>query len=111
MRESSETRMSESFKEQQQVKHPYAAVYVLLISWLNDDLKVAVEVDHLAEIFSNAYGFLVERFFIPNDDPDDSLAESLNSFVRNYQSPRSLLIVYYAGHGELNDSRLLQWAW
>lgn len=94
-----------------QVQHSYAAVYVLLLSWKHDDLGVDIEIDKLAVVFGEAYGFQVERFLIPNEEPDEALAESLKGFVRRYQNPRSLLIVYYGGHGGLNDARLALWFW
>lgn len=94
-----------------QVQHSYAAVYVLLFSWEHDDLGVDTEIRQLDQVFGQAYGFWVERFLIPNEEPDEAIAEVLKDFVRKYQSPRSLLIVYYGGHGKLNDARLALWSW
>lgn len=94
-----------------QVQHPYSAVYVLLLSWKHDDLGVETDIQKLNVVFGEAYGFLVQRFLIPNEDPDEALAEVLKGFVQRYQSPQSLLIVYYGGHGSLNDARLALWFW
>ena len=93
------------------VQHSYAAVYVLLLSWKHDDLGVVTEIDQLAHAFGEAYGFHVEQFLIPDEEPDEALEQTLKCFVRKYESPRSLLIVYYGGHGSLNDSRLALWFW
>ena len=94
-----------------QVQHAYAAVYVLLLSWENDDLGVCTEIDQLAAVFGQAYDFWVERSLIPDKEPDGALEETLKSFVKKYESPRSLLIVYYGGHGALNEARLALWSW
>lgn len=93
------------------VKPSYSAVYVLLLSWEDDDLGVISEIKDLAFTFENAYGFQVEEYLIPSKEPDDAFDEKLKNFVRRYESPRSLLIVYYGGHGMLNISRLGIWAW
>lgn len=94
-----------------QIKHPYSAVYVLLLSWKDDDLGVDTEIRKLEVVFGDAYGFFVQRFLIPNEEPDEALAEVLKDFVQRYKSPQSLLIVYYGGHGSLNDARLALWFW
>ena len=95
----------------QEIQPSYSAVYVLLLSWEHDDLGVESEIDDLAIAFGEAYGFQVERYRIPNEEPDEAFEETLKQFVRSYQNPRSLLIIYYGGHGLLNDSRLGIWAW
>ena len=97
--------------EEQEVKPSYSAVYVLLLSWEHDDLGVIREIDDLTVTFEKAYGFQVKKYLIPSEEPDDAFEEILKTFVRNYQNPRSLLIVYYGGHGMLNASRLGIWAW
>ena len=94
-----------------QIRHAYAAVYVLLLSWENDDLGVRTEIDQLASVFGEAYGFWVERSLIPDREPDQALYDTLKSFVKRFESPRSLLVVYYGGHGALNDARLALWSW
>ena len=96
---------------EEEVKPSYSAVYVLLLSWEHDDLGVISEINHLAVTFEKAYGFQVERYLIPSVKPDDAFEQTLKTFVRRYESPRSLLIVYYGGHGMLNASRLGIWAW
>ena len=59
------------------VQHPYAAVYVLLLSWEHDDLGVNVEIDQLAIVFRQAYGFQVEQYLVPSAEPDQAVAEAL----------------------------------
>lgn len=86
------------------VQHAYAAVYVLLLSWENDDLGVRTEIDQSASVFGQAYGYLVERSLIPDKEPDQALEKTLTSFVKRFESPRSLPIVYYGGHGALNGT-------
>lgn len=98
-------------REGQGIEPSYSAVYVLLLSWQHDDLGVDSETGRLAKAFEEVYGFQVERYLIPSEEPDDALEETLKTFVRSYQSPRSLLIIYYGGHGMLNASRLGILAW
>ena len=97
--------------EYKDVQHPYAAVYVLSLSWEHDELGVNVEIDQLAIVFRRAYGFQVEQYLIPSEEPDQAVAEALNGFVQRHQNPRTLLIVYYGGHSSLNDARLAIWHW
>ena len=93
------------------MQHSYAAVYVLLLSWKEDNLGVATEIDQLNLLFRRGCGFQVERFLIPSEESDEAIAECLRDFVRRYQRSDSLLIVYYGGHGKLNDARLALWTW
>jgi hypothetical protein len=92
------------------LKPTYAAVHVLLLSWEDDDLGVVKEIDELYDIFRALYGFQVEEFKIPPRESDDAVHQVLNTFVKGHQSSRTLLLVYYGGHGFLNQSRLLVWA-
>jgi hypothetical protein len=89
----------------------YAAVYVLLVSWEDDDLGVVTEVEKLAEIFSSDYGFEVTVSKISSDKPDDTFHQDLDAFIRTYESPTTLLIIYYGGHGYLDNSRSLNFCW
>ena len=68
------------------------------------------ELDRLHHVFFHAYGFQVQHLLIPGDEPDKVFGKTLSSFVDQYQSQGTLLIVYYGGHGGWM-SRLAQWQW
>lgn len=100
-----------SHSTDQRVVHPYRAVYVLLASWQDDDLGVWTEIDKLEVLFSEAYGYQVEQILIPSHNPDDVFGHNFQDFIQKYQHHQNLLIVYYGGHGRLNNSRLAEWSW
>ena len=92
-------------------KYRYKEVHVLLLSWKDDDLGVVDEVVELEDVFRNDYGCrTVERWEIPSLRPYSNLEEKLYLFRKSYSSSDNLLILYYAGHGYLDYSRLWKWA-
>ena len=92
-------------------KYRYQEVHVLLLSWEDDDLGVVDEVVELEDVFRKDYGCqTVERWEIPSLKPYSNLEDKLYLFKKNYSSSDNLLIVYYAGHGYLDYSRLWKWA-
>ena len=93
------------------MRYPYKAIYGLLCRWKDNYLGVKNELERLHEVFSRVYGFQVQHFLIPSDEPDEDFGKALSSFVDRYQSQETLSIVYYGGHEKLNGSRLAQWHW
>ena len=92
-------------------KYRYKEVHVLLLSWEDDDLGVVDEVAELEDVFRKDYGCqTVERWEIPSLRPFSNLEDKLYLFRKKYSSTDNLLIVYYAGHGYLDYSRLWKWA-
>ena len=92
-------------------KYRYKEVHVLLLSWEDDDLGVVDEVVELEDVFRKAYGCqTVRRWEIPSLKPYSKLEDQLYRFRKKYSSSDNLLIVYYAGHGYLDYSRLWKWA-
>ena len=82
----------------------YKEVHVLMISWdeSSDDLKVQKEVDALADVFRGTYNFAVHPVSLRNNTnklPRHQIHKHVVNFVYDYDSPRSLLIIYFAGHG------------
>lgn len=108
---SSDARSLSDLSMEGPTEHPYKSVFVLLCRWKDDDLGVRVESEQLDGVFSNVYGFVVQHFLIPSNEPDDAFAEALQQFVQSYQDSSSLLVVYYGGHGGLNHARQAQWYW
>lgn len=78
----------------------YNIVYVLLISWEDDNLGVEREIRRLAYVFSNLYEFTVHEFRIPRKTPGRSTTSRITSLLES-ESQETLFIVYYAGHAGL----------
>ena len=89
----------------------YKAVHVLLLSWANDDLGVFEEISELDGAFTSVYGYATEQWRIPSTRSHNSLAKQLTEFLERYESEDNLLIVYYGGHGRMNDNRQCVWSW
>ena len=91
--------------------YPYNEVHALLLSWKEDDLGVADEVEELENVLRIDYACQsVRRWEIPSLKPYSNLEDELYQFKKAHSSSDSLLIVYYAGHGYLDHSRLWKWA-
>ena len=90
-------------------KSRYSAVHVLLLSWEDDDLKVNVEVDQLQNTFEKWYGFNVSNKKIPSEKAHSALGRVIRDFSERLGQGDNLLIVYYGGHGYLNESRQPIW--
>ena len=89
----------------------YKQVHCLLLSWEADDLGVIDEVKELADVFKDLYGYhSVQRWRIPTQRSYLKLEDTLYQFRKVHSSDDNLLIVYYAGHGYLDDYRLWTWA-
>lgn len=89
----------------------YRAVHVLLLSWVNDDLKVEIEIQRLFRVFEELYGFGVAWWLIPSDDSHNELGDRLRSFTKQYAQEDTLLIIYYGGHGYIDSNRQPIWLW
>ena len=89
----------------------YKEVHTLLLSWEDDNLGVADEIDELRDVFRNLYSFEAEEWKIPSKRSHNSLAAKVLGFLDDYESKDNLLIVYYGGHGEMNDDRQCVWSW
>jgi hypothetical protein len=92
----------------------YKEVHALLLSWEDDNLGVIKEVLDLEKVFVEIYNYHVEEWKIPRNRAHNSLAARLSKFLENYDSEESgqqtLLIVYYGGHGGMNDDRQCVWS-
>lgn len=92
----------------------YTAVHVLLLSWEEGDLDppCSEEIRKLCRVFENRYRFAVEEWKIPSDPRSHTLCRNkLSAFVQAHDHRDVLLIVYYAGHGELDRDRRCVWYW
>ena len=89
----------------------YKAVHALLLTWEDDNLGVINEVDELEVVFRQTYHFKVEKWKIPSKRPHNTLAAKLLGFLEDFESKDNLLIIYYGGHGSMNDDRQCVWSW
>jgi len=89
----------------------YKEAHVLLLSWEDDDLGVIDEVNDLQDVFRQSYNYETEVWKIPGTRSHNSLATRILQFLADYEARDSLLIVYYGGHGLMNDDRQCIWSW
>ncbi|KAL8726167.1 MAG: hypothetical protein Q9166_006884 [cf. Caloplaca sp. 2 TL-2023] len=87
----------------------YCDVYVLLLSWEDDDLGVAAEIDDLEKVFRDIYGYRVDRWKIPSITSHNALVYHIMQSLRDFESNDKLFITYYGGHGFMNDDRQCVW--
>lgn len=75
---------------------------VLLISWHEsmDKLKVEDEVHRLDTTFTTLYNYNVtRRYIMPDKLAQVQLSKYVADFVYEFDNEKTLLIIYYAGHG------------
>lgn len=89
----------------------YQEVYVLLLSWEDDDIGVDSEVAALEQVFRDLYGFDTGRWKIPSRMSHNALVSRLLSSLIQFESDDKLFITYYGGHGYMNEDRQCVWLW
>ncbi|KAL9004727.1 MAG: hypothetical protein Q9188_002454 [Gyalolechia gomerana] len=87
----------------------YCDVYVLLISWENDDLGVATEIDELEVLFRHMYQYRTDQWKIPSTKSHNAVVRRIMQSLDEFESSDKLLIVYYGGHGYMNEDRQCVW--
>ena len=93
----------------------YKDVRVLLLSW--QDSNVAGHVNFLGElldlkkVFEDLYHYKCEEWRIPSKKPHRELDDKLGQFIKEFDAQETLLIVYYGGHGGMNEDRTSIWTW
>ncbi len=87
----------------------YRDVYVLLLSWEHDDLGVRTEVDELEELFQTVYRYRTDTWLIPSTKSHNALVRRIMQALEEADSSDQLLIVYYGGHGYMNEHRQCVW--
>ncbi|KAA8911285.1 kinase-like domain-containing protein [Sphaerosporella brunnea] len=84
----------------------YEKVTALLLYWEEDDLNVVPEVDKLRTLFEQEFNFSTATVILPSISPRAELQYELAAFVKKHGlAPRSLIIVYYAGHADPPDAK------
>ncbi|KAF2257627.1 hypothetical protein CC78DRAFT_206179 [Lojkania enalia] len=80
-------------------KTEYDAVGVLLLTWVDDDMNCKErEVNDLEKVFSSRFNYHTEQYEIPSKDSRDLLLSRMKAFLRCYDSPNKMSIIYYGGH-------------
>ena len=87
----------------------YCDVFVLLLSWEEDDLGVKKEIDDLEAVFRDIYRYRVERWKIPSNKSHNALVYQIMQALGDFESNDKLFITYYGGHGFMNDDRQCVW--
>ncbi|KAL8919466.1 MAG: hypothetical protein Q9208_006751 [Pyrenodesmia sp. 3 TL-2023] len=87
----------------------YHDVYVLLLSWEDDDLGVQSEVNELDHVFENVFRYKTNRWRIPTSKSHNALVRRIMEALEEAEVGNSLLIVYYGGHGYMNEDRHCVW--
>lgn len=88
----------------------YREVHVLLLSWEEDNLGVIGELTELQTVFKDMYRFDTETWKIPNRKSHNSLVSRMTRFLDDFEADDNLLVVYYGGHGGMNDDRQCIWS-
>jgi hypothetical protein len=81
---------------------------VCLIRWEEDELQVQHELRRLDHKFQD-YGFRTNFWHIPTRDSQLELMSNAIDIIRASDSDQNLFIVYYAGHGRINEARQAEW--
>ena len=90
----------------------YDSVNVLLVYWEDDDLGCLEEINAVKLFFEDVLQYNVHIRPIPTMRSQAALQSDLSQFVLLYGSTvQSLLIIYYAGHGDPSlDRKRAVWA-
>ncbi|KAI9786492.1 MAG: hypothetical protein M1839_006952 [Geoglossum umbratile] len=82
----------------------YKEVNSLFITWEDDDLGcVKKEVPRLQRLLADRFKFSTSSYRIPSQRSEASLQLEAAKFVLEHGSPDNLAIIYYGGHGRIND--------
>ncbi|KAK0705929.1 hypothetical protein B0T26DRAFT_679696 [Lasiosphaeria miniovina] len=83
----------------------YTSVHTLLLQWEFDDLGVSDEVQRLSDVLRLNYGFDVEHWKIPSAKPALNLTQTISDWIERFDGNHNLFVLYYVGHGRIDDGR------
>ena len=67
------------------------------------------EIDRLCDVFDKLYGFNAEIWLIPSSASQIQLTSMTCNFLQKFDAEGNLFIIYYGGHGGINNARQNQW--
>ena len=70
---------------------------------------MSAELEDFEFCLGRDYPFGTERFDIPVENSHPDLMLRIGQFIKQHEAPDSLLIVYYGGHGQIDDARQSTW--
>jgi len=71
---------------------------------------VKPELERLCDVFRDSYGFNPEIWHIPTIKSHHKLMGKALDFIEEFDQNNNLFIVYYAGHGTMNEHRQSVWS-
>ncbi|KAL9596662.1 MAG: hypothetical protein Q9219_005657 [cf. Caloplaca sp. 3 TL-2023] len=80
-----------------------------IATWANDDLGVATEIDELEFLFQHMYQYRTDQWKIPDHRSHNALVRRIMQSLEDFESSDKLFIVYYGGHGYMNEDRQCVW--
>ncbi len=80
-----------------------------MLHWKSDDLFVLPELEDLEKCFREHYNFGTDIFSIPSENPHLELMLRIGELVKQFEAEETLLVVYYAGHAKIDDTRQSTW--
>jgi hypothetical protein len=88
---------------------PYSKVYVLMLSWGDEDKHSAVsELSKLSSVFQDIYHFDVDAWTIPTEGSKAATTQKISEFIiLGDDSHEDLKIVYYAGQTRVTKNKEL----
>ena len=89
----------------------YTGVIALLLYWKENDINPEQELDVVRELFEKDFGFTSLTFPIPPRRAQQELNREISAFVAHYSNQvDTLILIYYAGHGDMDDNGNSIWA-
>jgi len=89
----------------------YTAVTALLLYCKENDIGPELEVDAIRDLFQNDFGFTSLTVPNPSQRAQQELNKDIPSFVARYSNQiDTLILLYYAGHGDLDTRGKGLWA-
>ena len=89
----------------------YTAVTALLLYWKKNDINPERELDAIRELFQTDFGFTSLTFPIPSQSAQLELNREITAFVaRCSNRVDTLILIYYAGHGDMDENGDGVWA-
>jgi hypothetical protein len=88
--------------------YPYRSVQALALSFEDDDMNVAGEIQDLCDVLTLDYGFETRGYSIPSHRPTTSVTKFLGSFMNSHgQSRDTLVVIFVACHGTIKEGELV----